>query len=480
MPICDIVLEVAAYRPDAVFIGHSGSSSAHPTVAELTRRIRSATPTVKIVYGGVFPTYAWKSVLANEPQIDVIVRGEGELTALRVAEALQNNTALDDIAGVAFLRNGVPYATPEAPAPVDLDALRVGWELIDHPRYSYWGDRRAVVVQFSRGCPHNCTYCGQHLFWKRWRHRDPERFAREVAELHRNHGVEVFNLADENPTASRTAWRAFLEALIAEDVPVVLVASTRADDIVRDADILHLYKKAGVARFLLGIESYDEGTLRKVRKGASVSKDREAIRLLRKHQILSMATYVVGFEEESDGDYVRSLLHLLSYDPDQVQILYATPHHWTPYADEEAGRRVIQTDLRKWDYKHQVLSTRHVPSWRVLLWVKFIEVVMQGRPKAIKRYLHHPDRSILDATRWYYRMGRKVWPYEIWNYLFHDHRLADGPTLAEFQSSPARSGHRGRQLIVSPVAPNMDDEGPRQPGRAGRKGRQIAPPENLT
>ena len=127
----------------------------------------------------------------------------------------------------------------------DLDACRVGWELIDFAATAYWGGKRAVVVQFSRGCPHPCNYCGQRGFWTRWRHRDPKKFAAEIAWLHREHGVEVFNFADENPTASRKAWRAFLEALIAEDVHVTLVGSTRAGDIVRDADILHLYKQAG-------------------------------------------------------------------------------------------------------------------------------------------------------------------------------------------------------------------------------------------
>jgi anaerobic magnesium-protoporphyrin IX monomethyl ester cyclase len=73
----------------------------------------------------------------------------------------------------------------------------------------------------------------------RFRHRDPKRFASEVAHLHREHGVEVINFADENPSASRKAWRAFLEALIAENVNPTLVGSTRADDIVRDADILY-------------------------------------------------------------------------------------------------------------------------------------------------------------------------------------------------------------------------------------------------
>ncbi len=99
-------------------------------------------------------------------------------------------------------------ARATAPAAVirGLDAYRVGWELIDHARYSYWGGLRAVVVQFSRGCPHLCNYCGQRGFWTRWRHRDPVLFAKEIARLHREHGVEVFNLADENPTQSRLAW----------------------------------------------------------------------------------------------------------------------------------------------------------------------------------------------------------------------------------------------------------------------------------
>jgi anaerobic magnesium-protoporphyrin IX monomethyl ester cyclase len=62
-----------------------------------------------------------------------------------------------------------------------------------------------------------------------------------------------------------------------------------------------------------------------------------------------MATYVVGFNEERDRDYWTSYRHLLRYDPDQVQLLYATPHRWTPFYDTVKDRRVIQTDTRRWD-----------------------------------------------------------------------------------------------------------------------------------
>jgi anaerobic magnesium-protoporphyrin IX monomethyl ester cyclase len=436
MAIADIVAQTVARNPQAVLLGHSGSTSAHPTVVELTRRLRAAMPAVWIVYGGVFPTYHWREILSNEPQIDFIVRGEGEETTPRLIQALEAGGTLFTIRGIAYRDRAVVIGTKPAPVITDLDACRVGWELIDHRRYSYWGGKRAVVVQFSRGCPHLCNYCGQRGFWTRFRHRDPKKFAAEIARLHREHGVEVINFADENPSASRKAWRAFLEALIAENVTLTLVGSTRADDIVRDADILHLYKQAGFERFLMGMENTDAATLRLIRKGGAIAKDREAIRLLRQHDILSMATWVVGFEEETERDLLRGLRQLLRYDPDQIQALYVTPHRWTPFYRIAAGRRVIQADQRRWDYKHQVLATQNMPAWRLFAWVKFIELFVQARPRALRRLVAHRDPKIRHAIRWYYRMGRRVWFHEIWSFLFRDRRLKVGPTLAEFWGEP--------------------------------------------
>jgi anaerobic magnesium-protoporphyrin IX monomethyl ester cyclase len=446
----EILAGIAERAPEAILLGHSGSTSGHPAVCEITRALRARWPAIRILYGGVFPTYHWRDVLAAEPQIDAIVRGEGEETAVRLVEALEQGRALSSVRGIAYRREGLPIATEPAMVIQNLDAYRVGWELIDHARYSYWGNRRAVVVQFSRGCPHPCNYCGQRGFWTRWRHRDPKRLAAEIARLHREHGAEVFNFADENPTSSRKAWKEFCEALIAEKVHVILVGSTRADDIVRDADLLHLYKQAGVARFLLGMENTDEQTLKLIRKGGTIAKDREAIRLLRQHGILSMATYVVGFEEETHRDYWRGLRQLLSYDPDQIQMLYVTPHRWTPFFGLARDRRVIQTDQRRWDYKHQVLHTRNVPAWQVLLFVKLMEVVLQLRPRALRRRFFHPDLELRDAMRWYYRIGARVWPYEIKRFFLE--RTRPGPTLEQFWGAPQAAEEesmRVRELAAS-------------------------------
>lgn len=443
----EIARDAVRFGPDAVFIGHSGSTSGHPSASRVAGLLREAMPSVWMVYGGVFPTYHWSQIFAQEPAIDVVVRGEGEETAVRLVAALERGEALEGVAGIVFREGTSPglrrrpdepegghrvVATSPAPVIRNLDACRVGWELIDFERYTYYGGRRAVVVQFSRGCPHHCHYCGQHGFWREWRHRDPVLFAAELARLHREHGVELINFADENPTASRPAWKAFLEALVAENVPLILIGTTRAGDIVRDADILHLYRQAGVARFLLGLESTDDQTLRTIRKGSTRAIDREAIRLMREHGIISMAAWVAGFADERDRDYWRTLRQLLAYDPDQIQALYATPHRWTPFAVQEAGHRVVQTDLSRWDYKHQVLESAHVPNWRVLLWVKGIEAICQLRPRSLRRLLAHPDPLFRAGMRWYSSIGRRVWIHEVLQWLFRDRRTRCGPRLSEF------------------------------------------------
>jgi anaerobic magnesium-protoporphyrin IX monomethyl ester cyclase len=437
MRLDHLVARVCDRTPEVVLIGHNGSTSAHPAVVEIVRLISRSLPGTIIVYGGIYPTYHWQDVLATVPEIDVIVRGEGEQTTWRLVAALAAGEAIDGIPGLAFRRDGEPFATPPAPMIADLDAYRVAWELIDHGRYSYYGGLRGVVIQFSRGCLHRCTYCGQRGFWTRWRHRDPVRLAKEIARLHREHGVEMISFADENPTTSKKAWRALLEAIIAENLQLTMIATLRADDIVRDADILHLYRKAGFVRFLIGMEHTDEATLQKVRKGGATATDREAIRLLRVNGMLSLASWVVGFEDETDADYLRAFRQLLVYDPDQIITLHVTPHRWTPYFEQARDRRVIQLDQRRWDYKHQVLANRHLPPWRTFLWVKLIEVMMQARPKALWRTYLQPDARRRRGMRWYARIGRRVWLHEIWCYLFRDRRAADGPPLEQFWRMPS-------------------------------------------
>jgi anaerobic magnesium-protoporphyrin IX monomethyl ester cyclase len=454
-----ILEHVLKCRPDLVLLGHSGSTSAQPIIDALVEQIKAADPAIRSIVGGVFPTYHWNEILAGNPAIDYIVCGEGEQGALDLVSALATNHPLENVKGIAFRKNGRPVKTTAAAPIRNLDDYRIAWELMAGYHYTYWGKKKAVVIQFSRGCPYPCSYCGQSLFWKTWRHRGPQRLADEIEMLHREYGVKVINFADENPSSNPKPWKAFLEALVAKNLDLILVGSIRADNIVRDAELLPLYKKAGFERFLLGVENYDAVVLERIKKAGSVSQDMEAIRLLRKHGILSMATYVVGFGDETLGDFIKSFRQLLKYDPDQVQLLYATPHKWTPYFNDVAHKHVIQPDQRKWDYKHQIMAMRHLKPWMVILCVKLIEVLMQTRPKALWRSFFHPDKRLRRAMSWYNNIGKRVWFYELFQFFFRNKHSERAMRLEDFWQ---------------PLAPEVSAESC-EPGSENSSGKDRSP-----
>ena len=432
LPLEKIVHKTMDFNPDAVLLGHSGSTSAQPIINEIAKLIKSGKPEMTIIVGGVFPTFHWREILESNSQIDFVVCGEGEQIILDLMYALEHKLDMEKVRGIAFRLQNEIIKTPQAELITNLDAYRIGWELMGDYHYTYWGKKKAVVIQFSRGCPYPCSYCGQSKFWRAWRHRTPQSLADEIEMLHHRYGIEVVNFADENPSTNQKVWIEFLEALIAKKLPVILVGSIRADNIVRDAQYLHLYKQAGFERFLLGIENYNEAVLDKIKKTSSIAKDKEAIRLLRKHDILSLATYVVGFGEETTKTFFQSFRHLIEYDPDQIQLVYVTPHKWTPYFEEIRNKNIIQTDQTKWDYKHQVMEMINLRPWRVILYVKLIELILQIRPKAIGRWLFHKDRRLRKAMFWYNNIGKRVWLYEWFQFFFRDKIIHKPIPINEF------------------------------------------------
>jgi len=96
----------------------------------------------------------------------------------------------------------------------------------------------------------------------------------------------------------------------------------------------------------------------------------------------------------------------------------------------------------------QVLASRTMPAWRVLAWFKFTEMVVQLRPKALWRTYLQPDGGLRHAMRWYTQMGRRVWPYEVFNFLFRDKRVKRGPTVAEFWG--ASQEKEEESMVVAP------------------------------
>ncbi|MBF0382856.1 MAG: cobalamin-dependent protein [Magnetococcales bacterium] len=429
--------QIFATKPDLIMIGHSGSTTAHPESMALARIIKRHLPNIPIVYGGVYPTYHARSILKADPVVDIIVRGEGERTASLVANALENSLSLADIQGVTFMDGNKIIETKNAPLIENLDEYRTGWELIKNwDLYQCWGVGRAAAIQISRGCPHQCSYCGQNGFWQRWRRRDPVKIVDQIELLYRNHGIRFINIADENPAVSRKAWRQFLEELCRRNLPMSLFCGMRAADIVRDADLLPLYRKAGIVCVNLGIETTDPKTIRLIRKGSSVADDYRALFLLRQNKILSMAGHVIGFQADDKIGFLDTLRSLYAYNPDFLNALHATPHSWTPFARESMARSVVQTDLGRWDYRHQVLAVEDLTHWQTFFWVKGLEMVYHLRPTALWRLLLHPDRRFRLGLRWcYFRMAR-VWLAEIGDFILHLRFEPNPKTLDSFLQNP--------------------------------------------
>ena len=359
-----ILEHVRNFGPDVVMTGHAGSTPAHPVCMRLLKAINEMDQAIVTVYGGVYPTYHSERILAQEAAVDVIVRGEGEATSVELVENLQRGGLhrlehLRGIAGIAY-RQGAEVVVTESRAPiVDLDAWRIGWELIDRwDDYQCFGFGRAAILQFSRGCPHRCTYCGQHGFWVNWRHRDPSKLADEIERLHGDHGIKFITLADENPTTLKKQWTMFLEDMRSRRLPVRFFATIRASDIVRDRDILALYREAGILYVLMGIESTSDDVLRQIKKGSSTRVDFQACRLLKEHGIFSIVGHIVGLQDESSSTFRTALRQLRLYDGDYLNAMYVTPHSWTTFGEAVQNRGVVQADQTKWDYRHQVLAQK--------------------------------------------------------------------------------------------------------------------------
>jgi anaerobic magnesium-protoporphyrin IX monomethyl ester cyclase len=410
----------------------------------MMQAIKCAHPNVITVYGGVYPSYHAKQILQSESSIDVVVRGEGEATALQLVTGLERGV-LSDVQSITYRSGDSIMENAYSASIQNLDACRVAWELIPNwNHYQCFGMGRAAIVQFSRGCPHRCTYCGQWVFWKSWRYRDPVKMADEIEWLHKEHGIGFCTLADENPTTRPDIWQQFLEELIGRNLPVQFFATIRASDIVRDAEILPLYRKAGITYVLMGIETTDPEVIKQIRKGSTSRIDYEACQLLRKNGIFSVIGHVVGLQDETPQTFRNAHRALKAYDGDYLNAMYATPHSWSLFAKQMADVPVAQLDASKWDYRHQVLAQKHL-SPRSIFWrVKWLELCFHlGPPKLVRlAKILLQQGGMRRQLIWTLLRTSLVWFAEVGEFLFRTRYAKEKILLREWQgrttSAPVR------------------------------------------
>lgn len=402
----EIEKEIVDINPD--YVATTAITSTVLDALEVLKISKKINPEIVTIIGGVHPTFLYEEVLENT-YVDYVVRGEGEETIKELLLCLNNNTSPGDIRGIAYRSGQQVVVTPPRPFIQDLDSFSTAWDLIDWRDYRYFviPKSRLGSVSTSRGCSHDCTFCSQQKFWHQsWRGRNPENAVREIEHLTKTYGVNVFLIPDEHPTYSRERWEMLLDLLIAKDLGIYLLMETRAEDIVRDRDILWKYKKAGVVHIYIGVEATDQETLDLIKKDVKVETGVEAIRLIHEHGMITETSFILGFPHETKKSIGRTLKLSKIYNPDFAHYLALAP--W-PYADmyKELESYIAVKDYRKYNLIDPVIKPEKM-SLKAVDWaiVDCYRSFYMGKLKEIltmkdvfkKRYLLHSMKLIMNSS----------------------------------------------------------------------------------
>lgn len=413
-----LMQEIGKFQADYVLLGHSGSTASHKVAIKTIQEIKKSYPNTKAIYGGVYPSYADRSIMRECSEVDVIVRGEGEETIVELVQTFENDGYLEKVSGITWRKGGHVVANRSRAPIQNLDANRLGWELVDWSLYKMFGFKRAAGLQFSRGCPLTCSYCGQWMFWKKWRHRSPENILEQLKILSKEYNVNYVWFADENFSADRETLIHLLELIIEAKLDLSLNINMTAADVVRDADIIHLYKAAGVDYMVMGVESLKDEVIVNIRKNNPFAISKEAVRLLRQNNILSLTNIIYGLEDESWKKIWEKFKNLLEMDSDILNACYIMPHFWTAQGKTVKPYDVIQTDMNKWSYRNQIVATPYLKPFELFLGVKLTEALFHLRPKALRRIFFGKDKRYLKIMRSSMWAGIRVIFAEIFEFLF--------------------------------------------------------------
>ncbi len=334
-------------RPDAYGISFASFTSplAHRTMAEVRERF----PQLPIIAGGAHPTAAWDSVLRESP-VDICVVGEGEATFCDLLEYyLHRGKQLNEIPGLAFLRQGQPFRTEKRNLLTDLDEIPMpAWDLVDFRKYKGMHLRKAepqTYMVVSRGCPFDCWFCSNPV-WKDnkpWvRLRSPQAIASEIEHLYRRGIREIYLSADEFNV--NYEWPLEVARAI-QDLghhDLCFQCNVRADKVTDE--LAEEFRKMHLWMVHLGIESGNQHTIDGLAKRIQIEQVVNATKVFQKFGIKVFGFVMLYHAWEENGelafetpkdvdrtlDFCKKLLSkkLLNYMSWQVATPYPGARLW--------------------------------------------------------------------------------------------------------------------------------------------------------
>ncbi len=270
-------------------------------------KIIKAFPKVKIFLGGEHVTACADKILLQIPQISACIMGEGEETVLEVLKSFDNSTALDEIEGIAYLKNNKVIINPRRKRTTKLSEIPVpSWKGV--PIHLYLASncginslaKKAIPMLATRGCPFSCTFCTVPNMWEsKWVPRPAGDVVDEIKTYIFDYGVNHIDFVDLTIVVNKQWMKTFCEKLIFEnlDITWAIPIGTRTENI--DQELLSLMKKSGLTRVLYSAESGDDQTLNRIKKKLDIKHFNEIVKDTTRLDIVVKIALIFGFPGQS-------------------------------------------------------------------------------------------------------------------------------------------------------------------------------------
>lgn len=321
-----------------------------PEVVDLAKLARRLVPEALVFVGGHSASFTSKEILAHAgPAIDCVVKGEGEEITPKILAAF---AAKQDLSALP----GVVTATGEGPSPHMIESLDDTLPARDlvKKRHKYFIGvlDPCASVEFSRGCPWNCTFCSAWTFYGRsYRKVSPEIIGEDLARV-REPGVFI---VDDVAFIHPEHGHAVADQIDRRGIKKKYYLETRCDVLLKNKEVFARWRKLGLNYMFLGVEAIDEEGLKKHRKRVSLGKSFEAMEYARSLGI-TVAVNIIADPSWDEARFNVVREWALSV-PEIVHLTVNTPYPgtetWTTDTREFSTR-----NYKLFDVQHAVLPTK--------------------------------------------------------------------------------------------------------------------------
>ncbi|MEP0262721.1 radical SAM protein [Dokdonia sp.] len=279
-----------------------------------------------IVLGGPDISYNLENYLNAGAQYLVI--GEGEETMAELHDAILNNTDITQVAGLAYLEDGLVTKTKPRVKMKDLSVLPLpNREAIPMEKYlKTWKDNHgmsSMTVSTQRGCPYTCKWCSTAVYGQSYRRRPASLVAAELKMLKDSYAPDSIWFVDDVFTVSHKWLAAFHEEVIKQDAVIPFECITRAERL--NDDILQLLKEAGCYRIWIGAESGSQKIIDAMDRRVDVNVVKEAIQKTNAMDMETGTFIMLGYPGEDLEDINTTVQYLKDANPTHFTITIAYP-----------------------------------------------------------------------------------------------------------------------------------------------------------